>query len=171
MALGRLIRGAFGPYERWVSETYRSIYVDIDDFAGRVRQWTPAARRILEVGCGEGAVTERLRITYPDAKITGIDIMPRVGRLYRGPLEGIRFLQCSVQNIAATEPGQYDLAVLCDVLHHIPVALRKGLLEAVRTTLAPEELLSSRTGNRASPRFTGAATPRTVGLPAIASVT
>ncbi len=128
----------FGPYERRISEAYRSIYMDIDAFVELTCQWKPKAKRILEVGCGEGAVTQRLNAAYPEAKITAIDITPRVGRLYRGLLDDVRFLQCGVQEVAATESGQYDLVVLSDVLHHVPVEFRQGLLDAIRTALAPE---------------------------------
>jgi 2-polyprenyl-3-methyl-5-hydroxy-6-metoxy-1,4-benzoquinol methylase len=137
MAIGPLIRGMFGPYEHRISEIYRSIFIDIDDLAKRLHHWSPTARQILEVGCGEGAVTERLRAAYPDAEITAIDITPRVGRLYRGSPEAVRFLQCPVQDVAAVEPGKYDLVVLSDVLHHVPETLRQGLFDAIRTTLAP----------------------------------
>jgi 2-polyprenyl-3-methyl-5-hydroxy-6-metoxy-1,4-benzoquinol methylase len=137
MAIGPLVRGLFGPYEHWISATYRSIFIDIDDLAGRMCQWKPTAKRILEVGCGEGAVTERLRAAYPDAAITAIDITPRAGRLYRGSRDGVRFVQCPVQDVAATKPGQYDLVILSDVLHHVPAPLRQGLFDAIRATLAP----------------------------------
>ena len=137
MGIGPFIRSMFGPYEHRLSEVYRSLYIDVDAFAERMRQWTPTAKRILEVGCGEGAVTERLKAIYPDADITAIDVTPRVGRLYAGSSDSVRFVQCTVQQIAATEPGQYDLAVLADVLHHVPVEFRQGLLEAIRVTLLP----------------------------------
>jgi trans-aconitate methyltransferase len=76
----------FGPYERQISEAYRSIYIDIDAFVELMRQWKPNASRILEVGCGEGAVTQRLNAAYPNAKITasgGIapGMMPPLKRL------------------------------------------------------------------------------------------
>jgi 2-polyprenyl-6-hydroxyphenyl methylase/3-demethylubiquinone-9 3-methyltransferase len=131
----------FGPYERQISEFYRSIYINIDAFVELVVQWKPAPNKILEVGCGEGAVTQRLNAAYPDAKITAIDITPRVGRLYRGSLSGVRFMKCTVQEIAATESGQYDLVVLSDVLHHVPLQLRQELLDAIRTALAPNGTL------------------------------
>jgi 2-polyprenyl-6-hydroxyphenyl methylase/3-demethylubiquinone-9 3-methyltransferase len=137
MKLGPLIRKMFGPHERRISEAYRSLYIDIDKFVELAVRWKPTANRILEVGCGEGAVTERLRVSYPEAGITAIDITPRIGRLYRGSPDGVRFIQCGVQEIAASEPGQYDLVVLSDVLHHVPVELRQGLLAAIRTVLAP----------------------------------
>jgi len=138
MKLGPLIRGMFGPHERRITEAYRSIYIDIDAFVELVRRWKPQASRILEVGCGEGAVTERLNAAYRGAQITAIDITPRIGRQYRGASGNVRFVQCKVQEIAEREPGQYDLVVLCDVLHHVPAAFRQGLIDAVRTALAPK---------------------------------
>jgi 2-polyprenyl-6-hydroxyphenyl methylase/3-demethylubiquinone-9 3-methyltransferase len=137
MNLGPFIRGLFGRYERRISEGYRSIYIDMDAFVDQMRQWKPNAKRILEVGCGEGAVTQRLRAAYADAQITAIDITPRVGRLYQGSLDGVRFIQSRVQEVAASDSGQYDLLVLCDVLHHVPLDLRQDLLDAIRKAMAP----------------------------------
>ena len=137
MNLGPFIRGLFGRYERRISEGYRSIYIDMDAFVDQMRRWKPSAKRILEVGCGEGAVTQRLRAAYADAQITAIDITPRVGRLYQGSLDGVRFIQSRVQEVAASDSGQYDLLVLCDVLHHVPLDLRQDLLDAIRKAMAP----------------------------------
>lgn len=138
MKIGPFVRKMFGPYERQVSEAYRSIYIDIDAFVQLTLQWKPTAKKILEVGCGEGAVTERLNASYPDAKITAIDITPRIGRLYRGLPDDVRFIQCGVHEIAEKESAQYDLVVLSDVLHHVPLEARQGLLDAIRTALAPK---------------------------------
>ena len=82
---GPLIGRLFGTHERQVAEAFRRVFVDLDDFARRLQLWIPSApRRILEVGCGEGAMAERLARIYPGATITGIDIKPTIGRLYRG---------------------------------------------------------------------------------------
>lgn len=137
MSLGRFIRGLFGPYERQITAAYRSIYVDIDAYVDGIRQWVPSAREILEVGCGEGAVTERLARAYPEATITGIDIDPDAGRLYEGPTDRVRFLTTTIQDFAAGKPGRFDLIVLADVLHHVPPNLRRPLLDTVRALLAP----------------------------------
>jgi ubiquinone/menaquinone biosynthesis C-methylase UbiE len=137
MKVGPFIRQMFGPYEHPISEAYRAVYLDIDAFVNLMCQWKPDANKILEVGCGEGAVTQRLNAAYPDAKITAIDITPRVGRLYQGSFDNVRFIRCGVQEVAARESAQYDLVVLSDVLHHVPLELRQGLLDAVRTALAP----------------------------------
>jgi len=42
----------------------------------------------------------------------------------------------TVQAVAAAKPGQFDLVMLSDVLHHVPIALREELLIAVHSTLA-----------------------------------
>ena len=135
VSIGPILRAMFGKHERRVTAAYRGLYLNIDELAAQIHQWVPAASRILEVGCGEGAVTERLAAAYPGAEITAIDVTPRLGRLYDGPRDRLRFVQCTVQEIAAREPGHYHLAVLCDVLHHVPLTGRQDLLRAIRRTL------------------------------------
>ena len=137
MPVGPLVRRAFGPFEHRITEAYRSIYVDLDDYVAAVREWIPHARQILEVGCGEGAVTERLAAAYPDARITAIDITPRIGRLFRGSADRVAFRQCTVQEVAAETPDRFDLVMIADVVHHVPIALREGLIDAARAALAP----------------------------------
>jgi 2-polyprenyl-6-hydroxyphenyl methylase/3-demethylubiquinone-9 3-methyltransferase len=137
MPAGPVVRAMFGPYERRVAELYRSIFIDIDAFVATTFAWNPVAARILEVGCGEGAVTERLQATYTRSLITAIDLHARVGRLYAGPRDRVEFIRCTVQQVAAAGPGKYDLVVLSDVLHHVPVESRQGLLDATRAALAP----------------------------------
>lgn len=137
MPCGQFIRRMFGPYERQISEAYRSIYVNVDEYVAGISKWVPNARRILEVGCGEGAVSERLAAVYPDAEIIGIDIAPNVGRLYSGPPGRVRFVQATIEQYHATAPGEFDLVVLADVLHHVPRQLRASLLDAIRKMIAP----------------------------------
>lgn len=137
MAIGAFIRHCFGRHERWVTEAYRSIFIDIDAFVAQLTVWAPGAQRILEVGCGEGAITERLVSAFPHATITGIDIVPHLGRLYAGPLGRARFVEITGQDFASVEPGSYDLIVLADVLHHVPVEIRGELMVAIRQLMAP----------------------------------
>lgn len=136
MSLGPLARRLCGPYEHRISEAYRAIYVDLDKFVARIRAAQPGARRILEIGCGEGAVTERLASAFPQAEITAIDITPRVGRLYRGPTANVSFRRATVQDLAREHPGFFDLVVLADVLHHAPASLHGELLSSARAALA-----------------------------------
>jgi len=138
MAIGPIVRGLFGAREHRVAALYRSIFLDVDAFAKLIRQWVPDPRNILEVGCGEGAITEKLADLYPRAKITAIDITPKVGRLYRGRSEGVAFHNAKVQDWAAARPQAFDLILLSDVLHHVPDALRSDILDSIRRLLAPD---------------------------------
>ncbi|MCE7797470.1 methyltransferase domain-containing protein [Sphingobium sufflavum] len=137
MPLGSTVRAMFGPHERRVSDLYRGLFLDLDDYAAKIAGWSPGARKILEVGCGEGAVTEVLARIFPQADILGIDITPRVGRLYDGPRDRVEFRVAAVQDVARDHPGAFDLIILSDVMHHIPVALRAEIVGAIGQALAP----------------------------------
>jgi 2-polyprenyl-3-methyl-5-hydroxy-6-metoxy-1,4-benzoquinol methylase len=127
MSLGGAVRRAFGPLERPVAEAYRRIFVDLDALVARVRTWAPAPARILEIGCGEGAVTERLARSYPEAAILAIDVSPSVGRLFRGHRPNVEIRQTTLEGVVAREPHTFDLVLLCDVLHHVPWEARGRL--------------------------------------------
>jgi len=119
-----------------VAELYRASFINLDRFAGLVRQWA-AATDILEIGCGEGALAERLARAYPEARITGIDITPRIGRLFRGDRSRVCFLQETVQTFAEARPQSFDLVVICDVMHHIPWDMHADFLVHARQALRP----------------------------------
>jgi SAM-dependent methyltransferase len=139
VSIGGAIRRLFGPYERQVGERYRAIYVDLDAFAASLGAWVPNPRRVLEVGCGEGAVSERLVALYPLAEIVAIDITPNVGRLYAGPVGRVRFAETTVEAFAAEERGKFDLIVLADVMHHVPPgSARRSILETIKLLLADD---------------------------------
>lgn len=137
MPLGPLVRRLFGPYERSVAEGYRRIFINLDAFAELMSAWVPQAHKILEVGCGEGAMTERLVRTYPTAAVTAIDITPNVGRLFRGNTSAVTFRQETVAEVADLEPASFDLIVLSDVMHHVPADARRSLMLSTNQALAP----------------------------------
>jgi len=99
MAIGPFVRQMLGPLERPVSELYRGMFVDLTSLARKIKERIPAAN-ILEVGCGEGTVTERLARAYANARVTGIDITPRIGRMFRGDLKRVSFKQETIKDFA-----------------------------------------------------------------------
>jgi 2-polyprenyl-6-hydroxyphenyl methylase/3-demethylubiquinone-9 3-methyltransferase len=142
MAIGPIVRRAFGPYERQVAEAWRALFFNLDDWIALAASWAPGSRRILELGCGEGYSTERLAALFPDAEILAVDIAPNIGRLYAAPAERVQFRIAYAEDLAAECPGQFDLVVLTDVLHHVPGAMRPSLLAAARDLLAPGGVLA-----------------------------
>ncbi|HJU15695.1 MAG TPA: class I SAM-dependent methyltransferase [Stellaceae bacterium] len=139
--VGPLVRRSFGRYERPIAEIYRRIFVDLDDFVSRIAEWAAEPHRILEIGCGEGAMTERLVRTFAGATVTGIDITPNVGRLFSGDTARVTFRREAADELAESEPSLFDLIVLCDVVHHVPPHARQALLSAARRLLAPDGAL------------------------------
>jgi 2-polyprenyl-6-hydroxyphenyl methylase/3-demethylubiquinone-9 3-methyltransferase len=135
MSLGPRIRGLFGQHERAIADVYRSIFIDLDHLIDQLKAG-PAPSSILELGCGEGAVTSRLSRAFPDAAILGVDVTPRVGRLFDGRGDKVSFEQKPVQQVALERPGSFDLLIAVDVIHHIPPAERLSVLQAARKTLA-----------------------------------
>ena len=135
MAVGPLVRRCFGRHERRIADLYRAIFVDLDVVVRQIREWSPAPNRILEVGCGEGSLTERLASVYPQAAVTAIDVTPRLGRLYQGRTAGVVFRQTTVETVAHESPGQFDLIVMCDVLHHVAPIDRTSLLQSTAMCL------------------------------------
>lgn len=120
MALGPVVRRALGRHERWISEVYRRLFVDLDAFVESLRANVRAPAAILEIGCGDGLVTQRLALAFPESTITGIDICAQPGRLYRGPSSRVRFLRATAEDLTAAEHAHYQLVVVADVLHHVP---------------------------------------------------
>lgn len=141
MGIGPLVRRAFGRHERQIAEAYRRIFVDLDDFVASVRTHVPAPPRILEIGCGEGAVTERLAVAFPASELTGIDICAQPGRLYRGDRSRVRFLRTSAADLAATERARYQLVIIADVLHHVSYPEWRHFLSIARNLMAEDGTL------------------------------
>jgi Nodulation protein S (NodS) len=78
-----------------------------------------ALASILEIGACEGTMTQRLRILFPDAKITAVEVNPVFARRLRARLDHdphIDIIEASVQEI----PLSADLVCLAEILYLIP---------------------------------------------------
>jgi len=138
MPIGPFVRQLFGRHEPTIAALYRSIYIDLDAYMRQIQDWVVAPQRILEIGAGEGAVTEKLAQAYPEAEILAIDITPSVGRLYSGPCDKVIFAQKTVQEVALEQPKGFDFVILSDVIHHVPPAIREEIVAALQACLAPK---------------------------------
>ncbi len=143
MAIGPRIRELLGPFERPISEIYRSIFVDFKALRLKIKEWTTPVEinQILEVGCGEGAIIEILTEIFPHSYITGIDITPRIGRMFKGNSNMVSFKKETIKNFTSTNNGRYDLVVIIDVLHHIAPELHREFLCDTQKSLKKEGFL------------------------------
>jgi len=100
-----------------------------------------ADQRCIDLGCGTGAFTRRLRVFGLD--LLGIDISPRSIARARSSEDGVRY---EVGDIMATGLAEdwFDVAALSGVLHHITTSADR--IRAMR-----EAWRILRPGGRASP--------------------
>jgi SAM-dependent methyltransferase len=135
VSLGRAIRTRLGRFEAPVSDYYRSQFIDLYACATLLAH-TFDARAILEIGCGDGQMANRLLQRFPAARYEGIDIAPEVGGLFHGDVGRARFRTMDSATLARETNERFDLVVVVDVLHHVPAPERTGLVRDVRELTA-----------------------------------
>jgi len=104
----------------------------------------PDEGRILDVGCGFGLFAAYFGQTDPRRRIVGVD--PNARRIAlaqrvaeRLGLEQHRFHVGDVRDVALE--GVFDAAYVLDVMHHIPAADQRAVLERMRDLLVPGGVL------------------------------
>ncbi len=90
MGFGTAVRHKLGPAEPLISDLYRSRFINLDELTRTITSLANPTR-ILEVGCGEGAVAERLASAYQAAQYVGLDIAPEPGRMFIGDRSRFEF--------------------------------------------------------------------------------
>lgn len=133
--LGPAVRTRLGRWEIPAADAYRAVFINLEACARTLASGGPA-RRILEVGCGDGSFGQRLLEEYPDAQYVGIDISAEPGRLFRGDRSRATFRSIDSSAYLASDPEPFDLVVMVDVIHHIPHALRDAVMADVRALTA-----------------------------------
>ena len=139
MKFGTAIRHRLGPLEPCVADGYRARFINLDDLAMTVASFADP-RRIVEIGCGDGAVADRLCREFPEAEYLGVDIAPSPGRLFRGNGRA-EFRSQGSSDLLASNPEPFDLALLVDVFHHLPDSARLPTLCDLDALTAPGGLI------------------------------
>ncbi|SDC74874.1 class I SAM-dependent methyltransferase [Actinokineospora iranica] len=127
MGIGPTIRHKLGRFEIPAAEAYRNRFINLDDLATTLASALPA-KRILEIGCGDGSFGQRLCEAYPEAEYVGIDVAPDPGRLFRGDTSRATFRSIPSSELVAERPQLFDLVCIVDVVHHLPESLRVPVL-------------------------------------------
>lgn len=83
---------------------------------------TLAGKRVLDVGCGGGILSESMAADGAD--VTGIDLAEKslkVARLH-GLESGVKveYRAVAVEDLAAEQPGAYDVVTCMEMLEHVP---------------------------------------------------
>lgn len=141
MGIGTAVRHRLGRWEVPAAELYRSAFINLDDLATALASLGPV-KRILEIGCGEGAMADRLCRVYPGARYVGIDISGQPGRMFQGDVSRATFRTMSSTELLAERPASFDLVTIVDVVHHIADDLRPQVLRDAAELTGPEGLLA-----------------------------
>jgi 2-polyprenyl-3-methyl-5-hydroxy-6-metoxy-1,4-benzoquinol methylase len=126
--------------------------------------------RILDVGCGFGLFAAYFGQTHPGRRIVGVDPDARRVAIARRVslslgLSDHDFLVGDVRD--ASLPPPFDAAYVLDVMHHLPRADQRPVLERLRGLLAPGGMLLIKditTEPRAGLMFTAALDRMMVGF-------
>jgi len=138
--IGPLVRSSLGRFERPATDLYRSLFFNVGAFVRGIRRSAGSPRRVLEIGCGAGIVTEHLSKAFGDADVTAIDICENPGSMCRDRRR-TRFFKMTASELSATLPQPYDLIVISDVLHHVPRPDRRELLARAADLSAPNGVI------------------------------
>jgi len=103
-----------GQYERYADERSRPFF----DLAGRVRPDRPG--RVVDLGCGTGALTATLAARWPDAQVEGVDSSPEM-IAEAAPREIAGRLRFAVGDVRGWRPAApVDVLISNAVLQWVP---------------------------------------------------
>ena len=87
--------------------------------------------RILEYGCGIGRNIGHIRKVFPNSSIYGCDISKKSLEVAQRENPDAKFFVVT----GTTSPTEFDLVLLCNVLHHVPPAEREALINSLTKLL------------------------------------
>jgi len=112
-----------------------------------------AGRKVLDVGCGGGILSEAMARSGAD--VTGIDLADKslkIARLH-GLESGVKveYRKVPVEELAAEQPGQYDVVTCMEMLEHVPDPA--SIVRACSTLVKPGGWVFFSTLNRNAKSF------------------
>ena len=91
-----------------------------DAVIARIASYQKPAPHILDVGCGTGALLEKLRHAFPDAVLHGIDISPNMLAIARNKnIPDVVLNEGDAENLPY-DNGSFDMITCCSSFHHYP---------------------------------------------------
>lgn len=106
--------GSGNPLIRFLTERFLDALDELLDGA----EADGGVTRILEVGCGEGEIAERLRDRFPHATVTALDLPDAGLREQWGPRQGVGFLHGDAHRLPFADDA-FDLVVAVEVCEHL----------------------------------------------------
>jgi demethylmenaquinone methyltransferase/2-methoxy-6-polyprenyl-1,4-benzoquinol methylase len=91
---------------------------------------------ILDVGCGTG--TQLALYRRAGCRLAGVDLSPAMVAEARKKLGGAAEIRCEDASKTSYDAGTFDLVMIVTVLHELPRAIRRPVLDEARRVLKPD---------------------------------
>ena len=125
MTPGALARRVLGKRFTAVGEIYRGLFVDMARVVDVLEPQLPHGAHCLDVGAGDGLVTNMLLQRRPDLRFTLIDLTPALGGFIEPRFADRVTLRPATAVAELTAEGfTCDAVLMTDVLHHVPLQTR-----------------------------------------------
>lgn len=134
MALGARIRAMLGDRRaRQVGALYRAVFADMEEEALVLAEIVPPNAHVLDIGGGDGVPLNGLLGKRPDVTAVSIDPAPIVGQWIESRhADRVTCLpRTTLDAYLASGRPRPDVALLCDVMHHIPDGARPGFVASM----------------------------------------
>jgi len=96
---------------------------------GIVELVPPSANRILDLGCGTGALTLLCHRAFPEAEIIGLDPAPKMieqAKMNCPAVDGLSFRLGTAKDLSGFAEGSFDAVISNFALHHLTHDEKKG---------------------------------------------
>lgn len=120
----------------WYKRDFSGYRRAVDEVVGMF----PNTGTVLDIGCGDGLIAERLRLH--GLEVTGIDVSPTAIKLAKEKAPGVKFLESSFELVR----GQCDYSLCYNVIEHVKDP--EALLATVAATTKRFCILSTSCGDR-----------------------
>lgn len=124
---------AIGLYSSTLWEKALSIWKFWEEPYEVIERMLPEKGTVIELGCGEGLLTNYLALAAPNRKIIGIEIVPERLAIAK---KGIKNTAYRVGDVVKVPFPKADVFILFHVLHHLPgKEAQEKVLEKVKKAL------------------------------------
>lgn len=92
--------------------------------------------KVLEIGCGNGILTEFIGKSVPNGLVMGVDISDETINNLKQRFAGHKNLAFAITDMSDyKDSNKYDFVVLPDVLEHIPIEYHANIFKTIRTII------------------------------------
>lgn len=134
-------------YKGPVLEWYMRVKTKLENNYSIFHELVPLQGRILDIGCGYGFMSYMLSFTSAQRSITGIDYDEKKIETANNCFSKNEMINFVHSDVMAFEFEKYDTIILADMLHYLPPAEQKLVIEKCIRNLNPGGMVVVRDGD------------------------